>query len=109
MVSLAGLPPLAGFFGKFLLLKSVIDLGPINHGYYCLAFTALVGVVISIYYYFGVVKAVYWGQSNDKLPVPISWPAKLAIFVCIAGMLWLGLLPGGLLNLARDGAGILGY
>jgi len=109
MVSLAGLPPLAGFFGKFLLLKSVIDLGPANHGYYCLAFTALVGVVISIYYYFGVVKAIYWGQSNDRMPVPISWPARLAIFVCIAGMLWLGLVPGGMLDLARDGAAGLGF
>lgn len=109
MVSLAGLPPLAGFFGKFLLLKSVIDLGPMNHGYYCLAFTALVGVVISIYYYFGVVKAIYWGQTNDRLPVPISWPARVAIFVCIAGMLWLGLVPGGLLNLAQGGAASLGF
>jgi len=109
MVSLAGLPPLAGFFGKFLLLKSVIDLGPVNHGYYCLAFTALVGVVISIYYYFRVVHTIYTGESTDKLPVPMSWPARLAIYVCIVGMLWLGLVPGGLLNLARDGAGILGY
>ena len=109
MVSLAGLPPLAGFFGKFLLLKSVVDLGPLNHAYYYLAFVALAGVVISIYYYFGVVKAIYWSPSDNKVPVPISWPARLAIFVCIVGMLWLGLVPGGLLNLARDGAGILGY
>ena len=109
MVSLAGLPPLAGFFGKFLLLKSVVDLGPLNHAYYYLAFVALAGVVISIYYYFGVVKAIYWSPSENKVPVPISWPARLAIFVCIVGMLWLGLVPSGLLNLARDGAGILGY
>jgi len=109
MVSLAGLPPLAGFFGKFLLLKSVVDLGPLNHAYYYLAFVALAGVVISIYYYFGVVKAIYWNPSDNKVPVPISWPARLAIFVCLLGMLWLGLVPGGLLNLARDGAGILGY
>src|SRR5205814_3385708 len=38
MVSLAGIPPLAGFFGKFLLLKAVIEQGATNHGYYCLAF-----------------------------------------------------------------------
>jgi NADH-quinone oxidoreductase subunit N len=109
MVSLAGLPPLAGFFGKFLLLKSVIDLGPMNHGYYYLAFAALVGVVISIYYYFGVVKAVYWGTPADKLPIAISWPARFAILVCIVGMLWLGLVPGGMLDLAREGAGVLGF
>jgi NADH-quinone oxidoreductase subunit N len=109
MVSLAGLPPLAGFFGKFLLLKSVIDLGPANHCYYWLAFVALVGVVISIYYYFGVVKAIYWGRADGALPIAISWPARLAIFVCIVGMLWLGLVPGGMLDLARDGAGALGF
>jgi len=108
MVSLAGLPPLAGFFGKFLLLKSVIDLGPMNHGYYCLAFTALVGVVISIYYYFGVVRAIYWSRSNDTLPIQISGPLRGAIFVCIAGMFWLGLFPSCALHLARNGAAILG-
>jgi NADH-quinone oxidoreductase subunit N len=64
MVSLAGIPPLAGFFGKFLLLKAVIEPGRRNHGYYCLAFTALVGVVISLYYYFGVVRAIYWSKTG---------------------------------------------
>ena len=50
MVSLAGIPPLAGFFGKFLLLKAVIEQGAVNHGYYCLAFTAMACVIISLYY-----------------------------------------------------------
>src|SRR6185436_11251549 len=36
MVSLAGIPPLAGFFGKFLLLKAALDQGAANHGFYCL-------------------------------------------------------------------------
>ena len=44
------------------------------------------------------------GRHNEK-----PWSARLAIYVCIAGMLWLGLVPGGLLNLAREGAGVLGY
>ena len=108
MVSLAGLPPLAGFFGKFLLLKAVIAQGPINHGYYCLAFTALAGIVISIYYYFGVVRAIYWGQPNGAMPIAISRPLRLAIFGCVAGMFWLGLFPGVLLNLAKTGADALG-
>ena len=67
MVSLAGIPPLAGFFGKFLLLKAVIQQGAAtNHGYYCLAFTALAGVVISLYYYFGVIRAIYWSKETRR-------------------------------------------
>lgn len=108
MVSLAGLPPLAGFFGKFLLLKAVIEQGALNPGYYCLAFTALVGVVISIYYYFGVVCAIYWSQSAPDLsPIRMSRPIQCAIGVCIAGMFWLGLFPGTVLSLADDAVRLL--
>lgn len=108
MVSLAGLPPLAGFFGKFLLLKAVIEQGAVNPGYYCLAFTALVGVVISIYYYFGVVRAIYWSQEAvDLSPIRMSRPIQCAIGVCIAGMFWLGLFPGTVLNLADDAVRLL--
>ena len=103
MVSLAGIPPLAGFFGKFLLLKAVLEKGPANHGYYCLAFTALVGVVISLYYYFGVIRAIYWSQDvSNFAPIPISRPMRLAVVVCIAGIFWLGLFPGALLTLAAE-------
>ena len=108
MVSLAGIPPLAGFFGKFLLLKAVIEQGATNHGYYCLAFTALVGVVISLYYYFGVVRAVYFSKDTaGREPIAISWPMRLAIVVCIAGMFWLGLFPSALLKMAESAVTVL--
>jgi NADH-quinone oxidoreductase subunit N len=107
MVSLAGLPPLAGFFGKFLLLKAVIDQGPANPGYYCLAFTAVVGVVISIYYYFGVIRAIYWGQTDDNSPIQISCALRLAIYGCIAGMFWLGAFPGGWMHMVQTSANVL--
>ena len=58
MTSLAGIPPLAGFFGKFLLLKAVIDQGPLDSRYYVMASIALAGVGISIVYYFGIVRAI---------------------------------------------------
>ena len=109
MVSLAGIPPLAGFFGKFLLLKAVIEQGATNHGYYCLAFTALAGVVISFYYYFGVIRAIYWGKdAPDMSPIELSSPAKVFIWVCIAGIFWLGLFPNTVLNLATEAAKTLG-
>jgi NADH-quinone oxidoreductase subunit N len=101
MVSLAGLPPLAGFFGKFLLLKSVLAHATAHHGYYCLAFTAITGVVISLYYYFGVIRAIYWSRDAvDLSPIRNSVPVQLAIYLCIGGMFFLGLFPDGVVNLA---------
>jgi NADH-quinone oxidoreductase subunit N len=109
MVSLAGIPPMAGFFGKFLLLKAVIQQGAVNHGYYCLAFTALVGVVISLYYYFGVIRAIYWSKNAPDLsPIPLSGPVKFSVCICIAGMFWLGLFPSVVLDLATEAAKSLG-
>ena len=104
MVSLAGIPPLAGFFGKFLLLKAVIEQGAANPGYYCLAFTALAGVVMSLYYYGNVIRAIYWSQDMlaDRSPILLSGPAKVAVVICIAGMFWIGLFPNTMLNLANE-------
>ena len=108
MVSLAGIPPLAGFFGKFLLLKAVIEQGATSHGYYCLAFTALVGVVISLYYYFGVIRAIYWSKETpDLLPIQLSWPMKLSVAGCMAGMFYLGLFPGALVEVASAAVKVL--
>jgi NADH-quinone oxidoreductase subunit N len=107
LVSLAGIPPLAGFFGKFLLLKAIIEQAPANHGYYCLAFAALAGVVISLYYYFKVIRAMYWDQAADLSPIQISRPIRVAICICIAGIFYLGLFPRAVLNLASEAAAVL--
>lgn len=105
MVSLAGLPPLAGFFGKFLLLKSVIAAGSGNHGYYCLAFVALAGIIVSFYYYFGVIRAIYWSkEATDLSPIRLSGTAKFSIALCIAGMFWLGTFPNTVVTLADHAA-----
>jgi NADH-quinone oxidoreductase subunit N len=108
MASLAGIPPLAGFFGKFLLLKAVIEQGQVNPAYYCLAFTVLAGVVISLYYYFGVVRAIYWSNdAPDLSPIPISRPIRVSIYGCIAGMFYLGIFPNALVNLAAQAVKVL--
>jgi NADH-quinone oxidoreductase subunit N len=101
MVSLAGVPPLAGFFGKFLLLKAVLERGAANPAYYWLAAAALFGVVVSLYYYFGVIRAIYWSKdAPNTAPIEVSLPARVVLFVCLAGMLFLGLFPDAVLNLA---------
>lgn len=103
MVSLGGIPPLAGFFGKFLLLKSIIEKGSINPGYYCLAGTAIFGVVVSLYYYFGVIRAIYWSkEAKDLTPISVSIPAKASLAACVVGMFYLGLFPQAALTAAQQ-------
>ena len=105
MVSLAGIPPLAGFIGKFLLLKSVIEAAQTsgNHGYYWLVGIALAGVVMSLYYYFNVVRAIFWSrEAKDLSPIQLSAPAMVTAWICIGGIFWLGLFPDTVLNLAQS-------
>ncbi len=102
MVSLAGIPPLAGFFGKFLLLKAVLEQGAAYHGYYCLAGLAIIGVVISLYYYFGVVRAIFWSRDvADVSSIRVPLLSKAALAVCAAGILFIGLWPQPLLSAAE--------
>jgi NADH-quinone oxidoreductase subunit N len=103
MVSLAGIPPLAGFFGKFLLLKAVVEQGANFSAYYWLAGIAVIGVAISLYYYFGVVRAIYWsGGVTNLSPIPVPLLTKLALLVCLAGILFIGAYPQPLLKMAEQ-------
>ncbi|MBI4662809.1 MAG: NADH-quinone oxidoreductase subunit N [Verrucomicrobia bacterium] len=103
MVSLAGIPPLAGFFGKFLLLKAVVEKGATQPGCYWLIAVAILGVVISLYYYLGVVRAIYWSKGSAELSdIKVSWPIQVSLYACIAAMFYLGLFPDRLVNIAME-------
>jgi NADH-quinone oxidoreductase subunit N len=107
MVSLAGIPPLAGFFGKFLLFKAVIARGASDSAYYWLVAVAIAGVIISLYYYFGVVRAIFWGKESQLSPIPTSMPIQVCLYACLGGMLALGLFPNWLLNVASEAVKVL--
>jgi NADH-quinone oxidoreductase subunit N len=114
MVSLAGIPPLAGFFGKFLLFKAVLERAVQYDGYLILIAVAAVGVLISMYYYFNVVRAIYWSKEPaDLTPIEVSGPMRLVLLFCVSGMLWLGLFPdgfrdfGSFLDMASKAAAVL--
>ena len=94
VVSLAGIPPLAGFFGKFLLIKSVATEAFGNIGYFVLLAVAVFGVVASIFYYFGIVRTVFWNHKVDEItPVSVRLPIRFVLVSCVVGILYLGLLP----------------
>lgn len=109
MVSLAGIPPLAGFAGKFLLLKAVLAAGAVSPLYYGLFGVAVVGVVISIAYYFGVVKAIYWGRPTEPATAApgLSLPMRGVVLVCMAGIVVVGVYPNPLIKAAEAAVAVL--
>jgi NADH-quinone oxidoreductase subunit N len=93
--SLAGIPPLAGFIGKLLIFIAAF-----KAELYGLLGVAIVGVVVSIYYYFGILKSAFfdvWQFQADEEEAPTAIPGsalgflgRLAIVIAIAGTLLLG-------------------
>ncbi len=88
LFSLAGIPPTAGFFGKFFLLMAGA-----GQGNYLLITIAALNMIVSLYYYLKVVKAIFMDTNEtpiEKITIP-SLP-KLALFICMAGIVLTGLM-----------------
>jgi NADH-quinone oxidoreductase subunit N len=97
MLSLAGIPPLAGFFGKFYLFSVALRVGA-NHGLLWLVAVALLGSFISLYYYLMVLKAIFVDEPAlpavgrlDRLPTNLLPRATIAVLA--AAVLLLGITP----------------
>ena len=95
LLSLAGVPPLVGFFGKFLLLISAV-----SKGYLGLAIVGAAAVVISLYYYLLLVKTMYIDPPIDSTPIPVSLSVKIALGACVVGMLGVGIWQNSLLHVS---------
>jgi len=96
MLSLAGIPPLAGFFGKFYLFSAALGAGR-NFGLLWLVALALLGSLISFYYYLMVLKVIFVDSSASRGPVlrvDLLQQAAIGLLACL--VLFLGLFPGGL-------------
>jgi NADH-quinone oxidoreductase subunit N len=95
LVSLAGMPPLAGFFGKFTLLMAVI-----KSGYVWLALIAGVNIVISLYYYMMVAKCIYVDAPRSTSPIAVSPTMRLLMMIAIIGIVIIGIFQGPFLDVA---------
>ena len=97
MLSLAGIPPTAGFAGKFYLFSAAVDAG-----YVGLAVIGVLNSVISVYYYLGVLVQMYMTEGTRPIDAPATRPYLLAtILVAGVATLLLGVFPSGAMELAR--------
>ena len=94
MFSLAGIPPLIGFYAKLAVLKSVVAAG-----YTWLAVYAVMMSLIGAFYYIRVVKVMFFDKPADEAPLPVDGQARALMMANGAAVLLLGIMPGSLMAL----------
>ena len=87
LFSLAGIPPVAGFFGKFFLFTAAA-----HSGYFWLVFIAVINATISLYYYLLVVKAMFINKSDEPIAYfKSSLTTRVGLVMCLVGIFAVGL------------------
>jgi len=88
LFSLAGIPPVAGFFAKFFLFTSAA-----SQGYYILILIAVINATISLYYYLRVVKAMFIDPNDNPIPFfKTDITAKIGLVICTIGIFVVGFI-----------------
>jgi NADH-quinone oxidoreductase subunit N len=97
LISLAGIPTTAGFMGKLFLFAAAVE-----SRMYWLVVIALITSAIGLYYYLRIIVFMYMHESDDSsTAIDVPMPIRFVIAVMVAGTLYLGMLPGVFLQMAR--------
>src|SRR5437667_1445989 len=88
LLSLAGIPPMAGFIGKYYIFLSLIETG-----HYYLAVLAVGYSVVALYYYFRIVVVMFMKNAPDSIPLATSPGLKIALAVSLSATLIIGIYP----------------
>jgi len=104
LLSLTGIPPTVGFYGKWLLFRSAID-----GGFLWLAVLAAVNTVFSLFYYFRIAKVLFLKPAEESDGLIVKPAALMAVLLVALGLLAIlfGVFPSALENLAGTAAAAL--
>ena len=102
MFSMAGIPPLAGFFSKLYIFFAAVDAG-----FYGLAIIGVLSSVVGAFYYLRVIKVVYFDELTEPLESPVSRSLGLVIFGTALFVLTFFLFPGVIIDSAATAASAL--
>ena len=99
LLSLAGIPPTAGFIGKFFVFGSAIQVQQ-----YLLALVALINAVIAAFYYLNVVRYMFFEPAGDLPAFKVDRAVQVVLVVAVVMTLLIGLVPGPIIQWATDAA-----
>jgi NADH-quinone oxidoreductase subunit N len=99
LLSLGGLPPTAGFIGKWYIFSAAV-----SAGYYWLAIIGVLTSVVSVFFYLRVVVMMYMADREAGMPGPVAVPrlGMAALTVAIVAIVYLGVLPTRILDFAAE-------
>jgi NADH-quinone oxidoreductase subunit N len=100
LLSLAGIPPLAGFWGKYFIFLSLVETG-----HYTLAALAVLYSVFGLYYYLRIANAMFMREPLEEESLPLSPAMGLALAVTAFATLAVGMFPNSMINVVN---GVLG-
>jgi len=101
LLSLAGIPPLAGFWGKYFIFLSLVE-----SGHYALASLAVLYSVFGLYYYLRIANAMFMRQPLEKEKLPLSPAMGLALFVTAFATLAIGIFPDFMIRTTNEVLGL---